>query len=143
MNRVKVFVIIALLLSGVGIAMGITALAASEKEVESSSIGGPFVTVVKMAGKELTISAPEISSYAIITLFVKNSGHSPIDIAEITITSWKQGPEAQAGENKFSNQAQVKDLAPGEVQTILWYGESVIPGGFEKASLQVEVTNIK
>ncbi|MDY0134718.1 MAG: hypothetical protein RBS14_03405, partial [Atribacterota bacterium] len=77
MKLTKISLII--VMSLVGITMGVTALAAGGNiEGSNPSSIELFSMVVKMAGKELTIDAPRISpgdeDHGVVTILVKNSG---------------------------------------------------------------------
>lgn len=120
MKLTKISLII--VMSLVGITMGVTALAAGGNiEGSNPSSIELFSMVVKMAGKELTIDAPRISpgdeDHGVVTILVKNSGSEPIALAKIEIIYWNQFPQL---ESDWSEQVQLKDLAPGEVQTIVY-----------------------
>lgn len=103
------------------------------------SSGELFSMVVTMAGKELTLDAPRLSpgheGYGTITVVVKNSGRALITMAEIEVAYWEQ---YYIGEEE-SGIVRVKNLSPGEVQTIAWEP----PAEIRVVSLRVRVIKIE
>ncbi len=143
MNHMKVFLVTTLLIGFAGIIIGAVSCSTGEKVTGSTSSASlqPFSMVVNIEGKELTVDTPRINSAAVITVAVKNSGHTQIDVAEIEVSYWDQFEDDEV----VSGQLLVKNLAPGDVQTVIC--NFTLPHMSEtfgiKGSLQIKVINIK
>lgn len=125
-RRIYVLVVISLLIglmAGVGCSAGKQSVGGNSPEVQS------FSTVVEMNDKKLAVGAPCIGTitskgYPLLTVEVKNLGQGPISIAELELTVygsdgslveyWKEGHKWMGGV------IVVKDLSPGEIQTLHW-----------------------
>ena len=143
MNHMKVFLVTTLLIGFAGIIIGAVSCSTGEKVTGSTSSASlqPFSMVVNLEGKGLTVDTPRINSADVITVAVKNSGHTQIDVAGIEMSYWDQLEDDEIG----SGPLLVKNLAPGDVQTVMCnlrlFNRNQTFG--MKGSLQIKVIDIK
>jgi hypothetical protein len=132
----KILLVAVLAIGFTGLGLGIMACTRTERTAGSDqTCPEPFSMVVSMGGKELTLGPPTVSpaptASSVVTVVVKNSGAQSIASAEIEITYLYEVYQ-------WVEQVEVKDLSPGEVQTLIFDVSSVDTGTLEIKVLKIE-----